>query len=264
MSVASEACPPALDVPSTSRRSRARRVNTSMWRASSAHWIASTCSTSRKCGWICARNRAGTSNAAVSFSTRYVITCTIASSIASSCSMGASHGIAVVGSHCAAAACAYRLGAVGPHLVLMRECERDRRHTSLDQRTAGGEAPARIRDVGDRSGRGRIGQPRAYGLVRPRMHLRTDLDDRCDAVVVGDDLDDAVALRTAPHRQMDAELAIVAVHAHALASAASHQRPREQQIGAAIEPERAELDGGKLWIGVHHWPPTTPPTNASI
>ena len=50
-SVASEAWPPAVDRPSSPRRRRARRVNTSMWRASSAAWIASSCITSRKCGW---------------------------------------------------------------------------------------------------------------------------------------------------------------------------------------------------------------------
>ena len=59
---------------------RARRVNTSMWRASSATCTASSCSTSRKCGWIRPRNRAGTTSAAFSFSIRYVMTCTTASS----------------------------------------------------------------------------------------------------------------------------------------------------------------------------------------
>ena len=63
------------------RRSAARRVNTSMWRASSATVIASTCWISRKCGWIWPRKRAGTTSAASSFSMRKVITCTTASSI---------------------------------------------------------------------------------------------------------------------------------------------------------------------------------------
>ena len=76
--------------------SSARRVNTSMWRASSAAWIASSCITSRKCGCSWPRKRAGTSSAAVSFSIRYVITCTTASSTSSGSSNGASHGIAVV------------------------------------------------------------------------------------------------------------------------------------------------------------------------
>ena len=77
-SVVSDARPPDRRGPSWPPRSSARRVKTSMWRASSAAWIASSCSTSRKCGWMRPRNRAGTTSAACSFSTRYVITWTTA------------------------------------------------------------------------------------------------------------------------------------------------------------------------------------------
>jgi len=58
------------DTPSGAPRKAARRAKTSMCRASSAAWTASTCNTSRKCGWILPRNRAGTISATCSFSTR--------------------------------------------------------------------------------------------------------------------------------------------------------------------------------------------------
>ena len=81
-SVCSDARPPTVESASGRRRSGpARRVNTSMWRASSATVTASTCWISRKCGWTWPRNRAGTTSAASSFSIRNVITCTTASSI---------------------------------------------------------------------------------------------------------------------------------------------------------------------------------------
>ena len=68
----------------------ARRVNTSMWRASSATVTARTCWISRKWGWTWPRKRAGTTSAASSFSTRNVMTCTTASSTRRSWPIGAS------------------------------------------------------------------------------------------------------------------------------------------------------------------------------
>ena len=82
----------------------ARRVNTSMWRASSATVTASTCCISRKWGWTWPRNRAGTTSAASSFSTRNVITCTTAASTSGPWSMESVQSMAVAGSHWPAAA----------------------------------------------------------------------------------------------------------------------------------------------------------------
>ena len=105
-SVLSDAWPPTVERPSSRRLSRARRVNTSMWRASSAAWMASSCITSRKCGCSCAMKRLGTISAAVSFSieVRHDLHDGVLDIVAGS-SNGASHGIAVAGSHCAATAC---------------------------------------------------------------------------------------------------------------------------------------------------------------
>ena len=98
---------PAADgrqAPARRRPSLARRVKTSMWRASSATVTASTCWISRKWGWTWPRNRAGTTSAASSFSTRNVITCTTASSTAGSWSPRGDQSIAAFGSHWAATA----------------------------------------------------------------------------------------------------------------------------------------------------------------
>ena len=104
--VCNDARPPTVLRASGRSASAARRVNTSMCRASSATVIASICWISRKCGWICPRKRAGTTNAASSFSTRNVITWTIASSIGDELATGVDQSIAAFGSHWPASACA--------------------------------------------------------------------------------------------------------------------------------------------------------------
>ena len=119
-----------------------RRVNTSMWRASSATVMARTCWISRKWGWTWPRKRAGTTSAASSFSMRNVITCTTASSTGPSWSIGAVQSMArrrvpLGGGRLGVQGA----GAIGPHLVAVVEAEARRRAARLDGGAAGGQAP---------------------------------------------------------------------------------------------------------------------------
>ncbi|MDI6103383.1 hypothetical protein QLQ12_32715 [Actinoplanes sp. NEAU-A12] len=61
---ASDARPPAEELPIWPPVCRARRVKTSTCRAASAAWTASSPSTSRKCGWMRVSSRAGMTRAA--------------------------------------------------------------------------------------------------------------------------------------------------------------------------------------------------------
>ena len=193
-SVCSDARPPTVDSASGRPVSVARRVKTSMWRASSATVTASTCWISRKCGWTWPRKRAGTTSAASSFSTRNVITCTTAASTSSPWSIGAVQSIAVAGSHCAGGRLGVEPGgAIGPDLVAvgrganarlrsarLRPARRARRGPSRAagrSRTApsaaGSASPARTaptqraRDAVPRSTRTTAGGRRAAAVGRP-------------------------------------------------------------------------------------------------
>ena len=168
-SVLSEAWPPTVERPSASRCSSARRVKTSMWRASSATWIASSCRTSRKCGctWREEARRARSARRSRSRSGRSC-TCTSASSTSSGMRRAARpRGSPSSGSHCAAARLAVepRRPRRPRRTSLSRARKSKLRPAGLDARAARGEAPARGR-------RARRRRPARRGPARRRARRR--------------------------------------------------------------------------------------------
>ena len=221
-----------------SRSSSARRVNTSMWRASSATWIASSCITSRKCGCIWPRKRAGTSSAAFSFSIRYVITCTTASSISS----GSSNGAVPVDRRCrdptAPPPPARR--AAPRRRPRPRACSTSAKWNAgppaSTVRAARREPPAGLGVAATASGRAAIARRPARRRASGRACALPGVIAR---QTVGATRRDAPARGTTP-RRCTRELRRRAAHAEPLARRQPAQRTLDQQMRAVVEAECLE------------------------
>ena len=223
---------------------QARRVNTSMWRASSAAWTASTCITSRKCGWSCAMNRLGTMSAAVSFSMRYVMTCTTASSTSSAelerrVPRDRRLRIPLRGDRLRIDA----RGIVGPDLDLVGELEIELGRAGLDRGAAGGQSPRARRMLGDSvlvaaSPSARRARRPPIVLTRPRLPGRVPARGRSGQCVPLE----AMAFGTAPGAQVHLEVVRRCTgDADRFTAPQRAQRALDQQVPAVDKRRASEI-----------------------
>jgi hypothetical protein len=158
---------------------------------------------------------------------------------------GAAQSAAVAGSHWPAAAAAYSRGAMSAQTCALRPLGADRRPARLDERAAGGQAPAlvgaRFRDAA-----GVAGPHRA----QPAAVARASLDDdqrRCRApgaasrAVGHGSVRDAVAVLAAPGGEVDAKCRVPAGDGQPLARSQPGERPGDQQVPALVESQVAEI-----------------------